>query len=200
MNHSDRPGIGVGDSLGAFVDLLRLAASKVSSEYMQLPRYSGEPDLDGGAILLERVYCYELYHQVRVRIDRKRSGPLPHALAAGWRLNAEVAKASSYVDKNCTPDFIWHHPGQPWNGLVIEVKPAAESRGRIAADVRKLERFREKAGYRRAMLFVVGTHASTHGYFDDLVNQAALANVDLLFHQRAGSIPTSDYRDVPEQL
>ncbi|MCC7203048.1 MAG: hypothetical protein IT393_10375 [Nitrospirae bacterium] len=55
------------------------------------------------------------------------------------------------------PDFIVHVPGQmDYNELVLEVKPINARKPGIAKDLQTLTAFRQKAGYKRAILLVYG--------------------------------------------
>jgi hypothetical protein len=71
----------------------------------------------------ERVYCYELYHQIRVlstdEIGRRAGAPR-------LLLSGEIDKAginSVVSDGRQKPDLVWHEPGKSHNNaVVVEVK------------------------------------------------------------------------------
>lgn len=109
--------------------------------------------IDGGApIYRERVYCYELYHQMRKRWPR------------GYRyvLNAEVDKRAHPILRELNaefyaPDFLVHTPGaMAGNYAIIEVKHALAARQGIVKDLETLDRFVSNVGYRRAIYLIYG--------------------------------------------
>lgn len=166
-----------------FIDLLERAAVAVAEEYMTLLYVTPEDQVREA--YQERVYCYELYHQMRVLMCQAKSDGLAAAVADGWLLNGEVVKKLSYVPGEETPDFIWHKPGEKRNGHVLEVKRANVPWRDIKGDVRKLEEFKRKAGYRHATLLVVGMRKGSD--FGDLADVAAQAGVNLRVHREAGT-------------
>ena len=103
---------------------------------------------DGGDSSQERVYCYELYHQLRIA--------LPEDFPC--KLHGEVSKGTHPVIRRIfggrrTPDFIIHIPRSMENNLVVmEVKPAQRSPSSLAADHEKLTKFVEEARYLRGIL------------------------------------------------
>jgi hypothetical protein len=175
-----------------FLGLLRAAAQAITAEYMTLPQHVS-PSAGTPEAYLERVYCYELYHQMRIRMDGARNNPLADAVADGWRVNGEVDKVTSYIPGRRIPDFIWHIPGTPENGHVVEVKRATAEIGSIQTDVQKLESFKREAGYQRATLLVVGTHQGSSGRFNSLLTSAEVAEVNVLFHRESGAPLTNRY-------
>lgn len=168
-----------------FAQLLRNAAAAVTAEYIALPRHL-PTSTEAAEGYLERGYCYELYHQMRALMDAARDDDLAEAVAAGWRINGEVDKATSYIPGRRVPDFIWHVPGGSENGHVLEVKRSKAPIADIRADVQKLRQFGLDAGYECATLLIVGPH---HGVqFGDILRAAKEAHVEVLFH-RAEALP-----------
>ena len=125
-------------------DLLAAAAADVAPEYFLLPIHGAEP------IYRERVYCYELYHQMR------RLWPS----GSPYRLNGEIDKRSHpyFADGTAPkPDFLVHEPGTGNNHAVFEVKSANGSDQGTAKDLVTLLHFRTSLGYARAIYLVYGT-------------------------------------------
>ena len=96
--------------LAEFLDTLRRATKAVAPDYFALPAP------DRRLVSRERVYCYELYHQIRCLLpDDYR-----------YTLNAEIDKAGhpwlAEGDLRRKPDLVVHTPGGHPNLLVIEVK------------------------------------------------------------------------------
>lgn len=128
-------------------EFLAIASSKVGSEYFLLPVHESEE------VHRERVYCYELYHQMR-RVWFKREDK-------DFRLNGEVSKARhpDFVDiGNLVPDLLIHVPGSPRNYAVVEVKTAVAKIFDIKEDLNKLFKFVSelKNPYERGILLIYG--------------------------------------------
>lgn len=155
--------------------ILRDATAAIGPEYFLLPVHGADP------VYRERVYCYELYHQMRMR--------WPDGL---YRLNGEVDKnAHPYFQEGGQPkpDFIVHRPGTGENYAVIEVKSCRAVLKDIRKDLGTLSVFRNQAGYRRAIYLIYG---------DDMVRTAAriqrcaaeiqeIAPFELWLHSAAGT-------------
>ena len=106
--------------MNEFTDILKQAAASIEGEYFHLPIDGGDP------VYRERVYCYELYHQMRARWPE----------SCEYFLNGEVDKGGHpYFEKlgSPKPDFIVHIPGTDNNYAVIEVKAGAAA----AKDIQK---------------------------------------------------------------
>lgn len=103
------------------------------------------------AIYRERVYCYELYHQLRIEWDRVQTL---------YALNGEVDKRGHpYFPKSGPqPDLLIHEAGSHNNFAVIEVKPCNGRKNGILKDLRTFERFLD-LGYQRCIYLVYGTCA-----------------------------------------
>lgn len=69
-------------------------------------------------IIRERVFCYELYHKMRIILEEKRN--------IEFTLNGEIDKRGHpefEVEDRKNPDFIFHTPGtMEKNMLIVEVK------------------------------------------------------------------------------
>lgn len=129
-----------------FVENLVAATSAIASEYFQLPIIGKEDP-----IYRERVYCYELYHQLRQNWPRE----------GGYLLNAEVDKSGHPVVQgegvtNTKPDFLVHCPGSMDNVLVMEVKPVNATLDGIRKDFRTLIGYLDYVGYQEAYLLFYG--------------------------------------------
>ena len=124
------------------------ATRRIAPEYFQLP-------VEGGpAIYRERVYTYELYHQLRCQWPEQDKTP--------FRLNGEVDKRAhpllSKLDMRLPiPDLLVHGPGaMDFNYAVIEVKPQTANMVGIKKDMLTLSEFMTKAGYKRAIYLHYG--------------------------------------------
>lgn len=126
-------------------NILEQATGAIGEQYFHLAIYGGDP------IFRERVYCYELYHQLRAR------WPNPCPLV----LSGEVSKQGHEVLRNlgaraAAPDMLVHDPGTMNNHAIIEVKPANGRDSGIEKDIITLSQFRELVGYERAIYLFYG--------------------------------------------
>ena len=125
------------------------ATANIAAPYFLLPVYGGD------ARYRERVYCYELYHQMR------RLWPDD---GTSYRLGGEIDKGghpvmTEYVGA-VKPDFLVHVPGSMDNYAIIEVKPqAAQLRG-IKKDLATLATFLIHGQYQRAIYLLYGHEAA----------------------------------------
>jgi hypothetical protein len=100
----------------------------------------------------ERVYCYELYHQMR------RLWPANSL----YRLNGEVDKRAHPYFRDGgqpKPDLLVHRPGTGENYAVIEVKSSRAAAREIDKDLGTLTLFVNRFGYRRAIYLIYGAEA-----------------------------------------
>ena len=173
------------EDLDQFLTLLLSACGHIGSAYFQLP-VAGQEDPE----YRERVYAYELYHQLRSR--------WPDSLTR-YTLGGEVDKnghrlvRGNLLDK-VKPDLIVHIPGTMDHNLaVIEIKPWAFALGGVRTDVLKLAAFCDSS----RGLYAAG-YFHVYGSGDDdiqpLLNEFrnTAASVDehdklhLVLHKRSG--------------
>ncbi|WP_147414288.1 hypothetical protein [Sphingomonas gilva] len=126
--------------------IVKQATAGVAPDYFYL-------NLDGGdPVYRERVYCYELYHQMRMRWPAQTP----------FYLNGEVDKARhpkmiELRDRFPKPDLLVHRPGyMAGNFAVIEVKCEHAGKAGIAKDLETLSFFVNEFGYQRAIYLIYG--------------------------------------------
>jgi hypothetical protein len=127
-------------------EILAGATAAIQPLYFRLPIDGGDP------VYRERVYCYELYHQMRCRWPQE----------GDFYLTGEVDKSAHPIlaglglaDKK--PDFLVHGPGHmERNHAVIEVKSVRSLAAGLAKDLDTLGRFVLHAGYQRAIYLIYG--------------------------------------------
>lgn len=115
----------------------------------------------------ERVFCYELYHQLKSLIDRyRRDSP---QFLAGTELQGEVDKMQilglierfglTGLSREFVPDFLMHSPGNADNHpFVIEVKCVRGlSPFAIIRDLEKLDEFIIRYRYQRGLFITVNS-------------------------------------------
>ncbi|WP_116091736.1 methionyl-tRNA formyltransferase-like protein [Sphingomonas crusticola] len=129
--------------------ILEQATAGIAPDYFYL-------NLDGGdPIYRERVYCYELYHQMRMRWPAQTP----------FYLNGEVDKARhpkmiELRDRFPKPDLLVHRPGyMAGNFAVIEVKCERAGKAGIIKDLETLSFFVNEFGYQRAIYLIYGDAA-----------------------------------------
>lgn len=130
-----------------FSFLLKEATQNIGMQYFALPVAYGPP------IYRERVYCYELYHQLRM------------IWPSGCKhiINGEVDKAGHPRferpnHRGFIPDLLVHVPGDmAGNYAVIEIKNCRARKEGIEKDIETLEYFRKQAKYSRAIYLIYGS-------------------------------------------
>ena len=126
--------------------ILQAATAGIGPIYFRLNIDGDDP------VYRERVYCYELYHQMRRRWPNNSE----------FYLNGEIDKAAHPILRelgatNKKPDFLIHRPGyMSGNHAIVEVKHGRTSPQGIAKDLRTLTLFRSTVGYERAIYLVYG--------------------------------------------
>jgi hypothetical protein len=135
--------------------LFNAAMGKISASYINLP-FAGSSQLK----FRERVYCYELYHQLCVAQElqefKEMLGGLQIAGEPDKTGNPEAEKNNLALTK---PDLIIHLPGEMGRNFIVgEVKPAVASWKSIVADLCKLAKFtaKEKMNYRCGVFILFG--------------------------------------------
>jgi hypothetical protein len=152
--------------------ILVSATQSIREEYFQLP-------IDGREepIYRERVYCYELYHQMRCNWPNGSS----------FTLSGEVDKSGHPLIRGngldrAKPDFLVHVPGDMGgNHAVIEVKPINAQRGGLKKDLITLTAFRRYASYERALYLFYGGGAIKNiiAQLQDLADKDRGKSIDL---------------------
>lgn len=159
--------------------ILERATAAIEPGYFQLSIHGGMP------VYRERVYCYELYHQMRLL--------WPHGCA--FYLNGEVDKAAHPIlmklhADGYKPDFLVHQPGNmAGNHAVMEVKSARAAPGGFVKDLKTLALFRSAVGYQRAIYLIYGNEIDDQ-LVDRIARGAAKAGlavpIELWLHVNAG--------------
>ena len=160
------------------IESLIKAAENVDAHYFQLPIAGGDEP-----IYRERVYCYELYHQLRCMLD-----DFP------YKLNGEVDKSGHPIIRNAKkPDFIIHQPGDMKHNLaVIEVKPVTvkDRLSELKEDLKTLKWFLNEARYYKAVMLIYG---NINGFLPKNIEQE-IENIDdsrvvVLWHSKPNKKP-----------
>lgn len=142
-----------------FDALLANATQGVAEHYFQLPVAGKE-----NPSYRERVYCYELYHQLRLRWPA----------GSDFSLAGEVDKRGHPLVRgngldSIKPDMLVHMPGNMGaNYAAIEVKSVLADAAGLAKDLRTLTAFRRHGEYGRAIFLIYGSPADGPKLFERL--------------------------------
>ena len=161
-----------------FMECLEKAIERIDSHYFQLPVQGDDK------IYRERVYCYELYHQLRCMLGD--SFP--------YKLSGEVDKEGHPVIRSGKkPDFIVHQPGDMENNLVvIEVKPVTV-RNRLEElkkDLGTLKWFLDEAKYHKAIMLIYGNvNGDLPENIKRIIEKIDNPKITVLWHSAPGKKP-----------
>jgi hypothetical protein len=162
-----------------FTGILTRATGAIAEAYFRLQVDGGDP------VYRERVYCYELYHQMRVQWPRHSE----------YYLNGEIDKAAHPIlmelgAAGAKPDLLVHRPGyMVGNYAIIEVKKSDAANGAIRIDLAKLSLFVRRVRYQRAIYLIYGEDADDQllqRVRDVAATMPELAPTELWLHQRPG--------------
>lgn len=124
------------------------ASKEITEPYFQIPVAGGNN------AYRERVYCYELYHQWRVKWDNR----FTFLLCGELDKRGHTLVKGKHLD-NTIPDFLVHTPGEMNNLLVMEVKFVTGNKKKMAKDLVKL------TAYRRDLKDKYGNPANYHAAY-----------------------------------
>lgn len=169
--------------MNELTDILRAATCAIGQKYFHL-------EIDGGNdVYRERVYCYELYHQMRLRWPAH----------SDFYLNGEPDKAAHPLLKKLgadglKPDLLVHRPGyMSGNQAVIEIKSANVTNAGIRKDIANLDLFVRTVGYQRAIYLFFGDEADARlvtKVKKNTDNFQEFAPIELWLHQEVGKPAT----------
>ncbi len=132
-----------------FTPILVRATAAIAEEYFLLPGKWARKE----KVYRERVYCYELYHRMRLELGGDPT----------YYVNGEIDKSlHSYFErtrKRPVPDLLVHKPNcSDHDHAVIEVKSFCGARRTrdVCRDLEKLKDFKN-VGYQRAIYLIYGS-------------------------------------------
>jgi hypothetical protein len=168
----------VGRQAMAILEALEQASQAISASYFLLPIAGRDSPLKR-----ERVYCYELFHQLRVALRNSQ-----------LTLTGEPDKRGHPDFPPINPDFILHAPGHHRdNTAVVEVE-CRLGLEHLIKDLRNLKTMRDR-GYRALILLLF---ANDQVPWTKLRQASAVADIDLgeitvLLHRAAGQAATREF-------
>ncbi|HFQ5589672.1 TPA: hypothetical protein ACGUM0_004439 [Vibrio vulnificus] len=152
------------------------ATNQIEAGYIRLRIDGGDP------VYRERVYCYELYHQMRMVWPTNSE----------YYLNGEIDKAAHPILRelgasHIKPDFLVHKPGyMSGNHAIIEVKHERAPNVGIRKDLESLSLFKNEVGYERAIYLVYGYNINPEALFEKIAQESSavenLADIEVWFH------------------
>jgi len=166
-------------SMKELTDIFSTSTGAIEHDYFHISIDGGDP------VYRERVYCYELYHQMRLRWPPN----------CQYYLNGELDKAAHPILEkigadHAKPDLLVHLPGYMiGNYAVIEVKRAESQKEGIRKDLSKLDLFVRTVGYKRAVYLFFGHEADSNlvNRVQEIISEfEELVPIELWLHQQAG--------------
>ena len=158
-----------------FLKLLTLATERIPAHYFWLPVADTEE-----VFYRERVYCYELYHQLRKLLDEDEH-------LRSYSLAGEVDKKRHRIILPYVPDFVLHKPGAMENLVVMEVKPIHVSAEELQKDIEKLKYFvTPDVGYHCGIQLVYGSNDTAIDRFKEEFAKTNNDRMCLVWHQHPG--------------
>lgn len=151
-----------------YVSLLVEALTNVDKKYFEIEE-SGTKSTKKR----ERVFCYELYHQMRKLQERNKHLDLT--------INGEINKAGNLVIReNFDPDFVIHQQGSMGNNhAVIEVKTSNDKRG-ILKDFETIKCMVHCYLYKIGIFLITGT--DIEWFVQEILSE--LNDPNLIFHEK----------------
>ena len=137
-----------------FLELLKNAIKNVDVSYQSV-HTAGLCSEEDFECARERVYCYELYHQLRLIFDEKSYSE------KSYSINGEIDKKGHMIIKEgFNPDILIHEQGNMnHNELVLEVKINWYNDG-VEKDFNTLEQMTTKYNYKLGVFLFVGNSLS----------------------------------------
>jgi hypothetical protein len=133
------------------------------------------------SVYRERIYCYELYHQIKVVCKDVH-----------MNIFAEYDKSGSsfYAGTSLSrvkPDFLLHHPGNTKNNhIAMEVKSSAARRSDLQKDIEKLIKLTDDHGFKFGVYLIYGKDAIVKG---NIANEYIenTPKIKIFTHDKAGT-------------
>ena len=168
-------------------EIIRKATARVEDDYFHIKIAGGD------SIYRERVYCYELYHQMRCWWPKEMRLLVQGELDKSGNQNFPPGLGK-------TPDFLIHTPASMKNNYaIIEVKPSNADPGNIHNDLEKLSLFQSEVDYQRAIYLIYGDEAAdcAKRVIDRAEKFQELEPIELWLHEEPGK-PAACHAVLPE--
>jgi len=163
----------------SFQKVFNESIAEIKPVYILVPRYFAN------TVMRERSYCYELYHQIRCRLD-----------ISPFVLHAEIDKRGQDFIRQIfgydpNPDFIVHQPQSTNNLVVIEVKNSDFVIEDAQNDINKLAVFINGVNYEHGIFLVYGSPID-----DNKIArlQFDISHITFFWHEEPGNIPKTIFK------
>ena len=171
------------------------AIQKVGSAYFRWNNWQSRTELENN--MVERVFCYEFYHQFRKIMERKND--IYHNL----RLNGEISKiiAEKYqrdISHTKFPDFVLHEAQNTVNQqeLVIEVKTKNNSEiCSFLSDIEKIDDMISQLNYKSGLFIAENIDNETLRQKIERANINSIANPCKIYFMATDSVKDKAYQD-----
>lgn len=136
------------EKVESFVEMIKDSLDNVGDEY-----YKITTTYESSGIVRERVFCYELYHQMRL-IQSVRG-------LTDIQIHGEIDKSGHIAfDRNArkNPDFVFHIPGMmQGNAIVVEIKGKIEGNYQegVYKDIVTLSKFTNNKHYYHSGILII---------------------------------------------
>lgn len=136
------------EKVESFVEMIKDSLDNVGNEY-----YKITTTYEFSGIVRERVFCYELYHQMRL-VQSARG-------LTDVQIHGEIDKSGHIAfDRNArkNPDFVFHVPGMMMgNAIVVEVKGKIEGTYHegVYKDIVTLSKFTNNKHYYHSGILII---------------------------------------------
>ena len=132
-----------------YLDLLIEAVKCVDNEYIDIYTKRDEVEFIKH---YERIFCYELYHQIRC-LQKKLN--LNDYVIWGEPLKSYF----KYIKDGKMPDFLFHKPKTEDNLIIVEVKMVESLNSGVDDDFKKIENYLENNNYKIGVFICIGLSA-----------------------------------------
>ena len=136
------------EKIESFVEMIKGSLDNVGDEY-----YKITTTYESSGIVRERVFCYELYHQMR-SVQSARG-------LTDVQIHGEIDKSGHIAfDRNSrkNPDFVFHVPGMmKGNAIVVEVKGKIEGNYQegVYKDIVTLSKFTNNKHFYQSGIIII---------------------------------------------
>ena len=166
--------------MNKFSEILMSATEDISKEYFSTKIIVNENE---ELVYRERIYCYELYHQIRLKLKCD--------LNMGFY--GEYDKSGSSVYKHSAsnrvkPDFLIHSPGDvEQNFLAMEVKSSDAKKCDIKSDIDKLIKLKKYHNFKFCIYLIYGDNAlKKGGVAAGCVDHEFKSGIKIFIHSKVG--------------
>ena len=163
-----------------FEEILKIATEKVAEKYF-LTKIRQAND-SSKYVYRERIYCYELYHQIRTEW-----GSNPDINFFGEYDKSGSSLYTGTSSQGVKPDFSIHSPGDiDSNFIAMEVKSSNASESAIKKDIEKLIKLTTYQNFKYGIYLIYGKNAIKKGEIaKKFIDEKSKSNIKIFMHSKA---------------